>query len=296
MRILILGGDGMLGHQLLINLGAIHDVKVTLPRPLETYEDYQLFTPENAIGSVDVLDMACLEKVIKNVKPQLVVNAVGLVKQRNISTDILANLEVNATFPHRLAQICMSTQIKLIHISTDCVFSGKKGGYLETDFADANDTYGRTKYLGEVGGAGVLTLRTSLIGLELSRKSSLIEWFLRQSGEIRGFQKAIYSGFTTKELGRIIAMIATDFADLSGVLQVASNPISKYDLLSRLNELLERSDLTIIADNSFECDRSLDGTRFEKLTGYQTPDWSEMLVELADQIITRQAKTDSQNG
>ncbi|MDQ2697034.1 MAG: SDR family oxidoreductase [Pseudomonadota bacterium] len=289
MRILILGGDGMLGHQLLRQFHRNHEVRVTLRQDAWTYADYGLFHPDNACFGVDVRSTERLAEVFAEFRPEAVINAVGIIKQRSIAKESIPSLEINALLPHRLAVLCRMGAARLIHLSTDCVFSGSKGGYTVEDIADAIDLYGRTKFLGEVHDDHCVTLRTSIIGLELARKKSLIEWYLAQQGTIKGFVRAIYTGLTTMEMARIIENVLTRHTDLSGVWQVASQPISKYDLLCRLTGKLQRNDIRIIPDEQFVCDRSLDGTRFAQRTGYIAPDWDAMLDELADRIRQRKA-------
>jgi dTDP-4-dehydrorhamnose reductase len=187
LRILILGGDGMLGHRLLMHLQERHETKVTLRRELTAYEHYGLFTPENSYGSAEAKDTGRLLEVVGDFQPEAVINAVGIVKQRGLAKEAIPSLEINSLLPHRLAVLCRAVGARLVHLSTDCVFSGRKGNYTEGDVPDAEDLYGRTKLLGEVTEAGCITLRTSIIGLELSRRTGLIEWFLAQRGEIRGF-------------------------------------------------------------------------------------------------------------
>ncbi|MDQ3911555.1 MAG: SDR family oxidoreductase, partial [Actinomycetota bacterium] len=222
MRILILGGDGMLGHRLLMHLQDRHETKVTLRRELAAYERYGLFTLENSYWGVEAKDTERLLEVMGDFRPEAVVNAVGIVKQRGAAKEAIPSLEINALLPHRLALLCRAAGARLIHLSTDCVFSGRKGNYTEDDIPDAEDLYGRTKLLGEVTDAGCITLRTSIIGLELSRRTGLIEWFLAQRGEIRGFTKAIYTGLTTAEMSRVIERVLVEHPHLSGVWQVAS--------------------------------------------------------------------------
>lgn len=287
MRVLILGGDGMLGHHLMLELTRSHEIVCTLRRELADYKQFGIFTAQNSLTGIDARHSDRLLQAIDMVRPDVVVNAVGIVKQQPTSSDVLQSLEVNAVLPHRLAATCQAIGARLIHISTDCVFAGDRGNYDEGDVADAVDTYGRTKHLGEVAGANCLTLRTSMIGLELHRKRSLIEWYLAQSGTIRGFSRAIYSGLTTLELSRVIDMLIARFPTLSGVYQVVSEPISKYDLLMQLNTLLARDDLLIERDDSFFCDRSMKGDLFESATGYRAPTWDSMLGELAATIRQR---------
>lgn len=283
MKILILGGDGMLGHQLLAHLAPRHDVRVTLRRPLESYASFGLFGAHNAKGGIDLHTMDALLPVLAAFRPDAVINAAGIVKQRPDAEEAISNLEINALLPHRLALLCRPIGARLVHVSTDCVFSGRKGGYTETDPPDADDLYGRTKVLGEVETTNCITLRTSFIGRELSRKTALLEWFLAQTGSIRGFRKAIFSGFTTIEMGRIIEMLLTRFPDAAGLYHASSAPISKFDLLGLVKQRLGLA-VEIAPYDDFVCDRSLDSTRFRKEFGYRPPDWPAMVDELARQI------------
>jgi dTDP-4-dehydrorhamnose reductase len=287
MRILILGGDGMLGHQLLTSLSAKHEAKVTLHQPLAAYKAYGMFDNTNSYGGIDVVNLESLIEVCAHFQPEIMINAIGIVKQRPSAKDAITCLQVNALLPHRLAQLCKLINARFIQISTDCVFSGKKGHYQEDDFPDAEDLYGRTKLLGEVVEGHCITLRSSIIGLELARKTSLIEWFLAQTGEIKGYTKAIYTGLTTQAMSKLIDDLISHFPKLSGLWHVASAPINKYNLLSLLSEKMGRKDIKIKPDDTFICDRSLSGERFTKITGYRAPSWDEMLNELAQQISMR---------
>jgi dTDP-4-dehydrorhamnose reductase len=282
VRILILGGDGMLGHELLTQLGRRHEVRVTLRQPLNAYARFDLFTADNSYDIVDVRAFGRLIEVMASFKPEAVVNAVGIVKQRPDAKEIIPSLEINALFPHRLALLCEATGARLVHLSTDCVFSGVKGDYQEDDVSDARDIYGRTKYLGEVHASNALTLRTSIIGRELSRHTSLLDWFLSQTGVVRGFSRAIYTGFTTTEMSRIIDFLLTRFPTACGVYHVSSAPISKYELLLLVQKALGHQ-VEIVPDPSFVCDRSLDSSRFRAAFGYTPPAWAAMIDELRDQ-------------
>lgn len=288
MRILILGGDGMLGHQLLLSLRDRYEVRVTLHKPVSDYARFGMFDAGNAYGGVDVLFQDRLLEVMADYRPEVVINGVGLVKQRKEAEVRLPSVEVNALFPHRLAVICQVVGARLIHMSTDCVFSGRKGGYVEEDVSDATDIYGRTKFLGEVSHDHCLTLRSSIIGLELARKSSLIEWFLAQRGEIGGYRRAIYSGLTTMEMARVIDHVLHHCPSMSGVWHVSSAPISKYEILRRLQARLPDRGVTILPSDDFVADRSLNGDRFAKASGYTVADWDAMLDELAQQIRERE--------
>jgi len=294
MRILILGGNGMLGHQLFKHLAEDHEVKVTLRQDLNEYGKFNLFNPDNSYSGINVRSADQLIEVLGEFQPQAIVNAVGIIKQRPSARESIPSLEINSLFPHRLAILCNNIGARMIHLSTDCVFSGKKGNYREDDPSDALDLYGKSKYLGEVNEQYCITLRTSVIGRELSRKKSLLEWFLAQKRSIKGFKKAIFSGFTTQELSRIIEMILTQHPYTSGIYHVSSDPISKFDLLSLIKEGLNLP-VEIIPDKSFVCDRSLDSSKFRQEFSYNPPTWEEMVSELCEDIrfshkITKDAK------
>jgi dTDP-4-dehydrorhamnose reductase len=283
MRILIVGGDGMLGHQLFKHLGKEYFVKVTLRQDFSLYEKFNLFRPENSFTGIDVCSIDRLMQVLGEFQPQAVVNAAGIIKQRSNARESIPSIEINSLFPHRLALLCNQIGAKMVHLSTDCVFSGEKGNYREDDPSDATDLYGQSKYLGEVNEKHCITLRTSMIGRELSRKKSLLEWFLAQKGPIKGFKKAIFSGFTTQELSRIIEMILLKHPDASGIYHVSSEPISKYDLLQLINKKLLLP-IEIIGDEAFVCDRSLDSGKFRQEFNYSPPTWEKMVDELCEEI------------
>lgn len=287
MRILILGGDGMLGHQLLRHFKGRHEVRVTLRLGREAYEVHHLFDHGTAFYGIDVRQTDLLLQIIAEFRPEAVVNAVGIVKQRADAKEVIPSLEINSLFPHRLALMCRTVGARLVHFSTDCVFSGRKGNYCEADFADANDLYGRTKFLGEVSESNCLTLRTSMIGPELSRNTGLLEWFLTQRGmTVKGFTKAIFSGFPTSELARIVERVLVDAPMVHGVFHAAARPISKYDLLTLIRDRL-RLPIMIERDSTFECDRSLDASRFRQHTGYSAPCWEAMIDDMAHHMIER---------
>lgn len=280
MRCLILGGDGMLGHQLLKSWGAKYDVRVTLRQPLAQYERFGLFTAENAFDGVDVRNTDRVLEVIAAHRPNVVVNAAGVIKQRPAASESLPSLEINAVFPHRLRLMCKAMRARMVHISTDCVFSGRAGGYSERDIPDPVDLYGRSKLLGEVADGHCLTVRTSIIGRELSGASGLLEWFLAQEQTVRGFRRAIFSGLTTEALARVVAAVISEHPGLRGIRHVASAPISKHDLLCMLRDAYGSS-VEVVPDDDVVCDRSLDGSRFEQETGLRAPRWTEMVAQLA---------------
>jgi dTDP-4-dehydrorhamnose reductase len=281
MRILILGGSGMLGHKLWQQFAPRFDTYATFrPAQFSTYERFGIFDKARAIGGVSAEDFESVERAFESAQPEVVVNCIGIVKQDAAAKDPLASISVNALFPHRLAALSRAKGARLIHLSTDCVFSGRKGNYVETDTPDAEDLYGRTKLLGEVDYENCLTIRTSMIGRELSGAHGLIEWFLSQQGKtVRGYRRAIFSGFTTLALSEIIASVITDHPQLRGVWHVASEPINKFDLLTLVKEAANLN-IRIEPDETFVCDRSLNDARFRQATGFAPPSWSDMILRL----------------
>jgi dTDP-4-dehydrorhamnose reductase len=270
----------MLGHKLWQLLRSRMTTYVTLRRPFSACARPGLFEEEFTIDNVDVTDPHDLHRAFSMARPDVVFNAVGIIKQLKQAHDPVTSITINALFPHQLRLLCAACGARLIHISTDCVFSGKKGGYTEQDIPDPEDLYGRTKLLGEVSAPGSVTVRTSMIGRELETRSGLIEWFLSQrGGQARGYQRAIYTGFTTLELARVLAFIAEKQPELSGVWIVSSDPINKYELLAMVNRIYGL-DICLEPDTSFVCDRSMNSSRFREATGYRPPSWADMICEM----------------
>jgi dTDP-4-dehydrorhamnose reductase len=288
MRILIFGGDGMLGHELLESWRGRHEVWVTLRQGPSVYARYGALFEDRVLFDVDVRRLQDVVDAVASVGPEAVVNAAGVVKQRPTAEEAIPSLEVNALFPHRLARVCAAARARIVHLSTDCVFSGVKGSYAETDAPDPKDLYGRSKLLGEVSQPHCLTLRTSIIGLELGRKRGLVEWFLSQRGRIKGYRRAIYTGLTTRELARAIEHFLVRQPELGGLWHLSSSPIDKYDLLTRLSRRLGRTDVEIRSDDELACDRSLDSRALQAKTTYRVPSWDTMLDELAESIRRRE--------
>jgi len=281
MRVLILGGSGMLGHRLWINLNQKHETWVTVREDVSQVPEIPEFPREYILPNIDVLKDEPVRYAINSVHPDLVINCVGLVKQLPLAKDPLSSIALNSLLPHRLALISREVGIRMIHFSTDCVFSGKKGGYFESDASDAEDLYGRTKFLGEVAYPHTVTLRTSIIGRELKTRHGLIEWFLSQEGTIQGYTRAIYTGFTTDELSRIILNQVIPSNNLNGIYHVSSEPISKYDLLMLVKESFGLP-IDILPEEEPIIDRSLDSARFRRATGYRPPTWRTMIDKLKE--------------
>ena len=284
MKILILGGSGMLGHRLWLNLRYTHEVWVTVRGDGAEFPRVPEFPHQYIRTMVDALNFDQVVRSFASIQPDLVINCIGLIKQMgHLARDPLFSMSLNAMLPHRISMVCRTAKIRLIHISTDCVFNGKKGNYKESDASDAEDLYGRTKFLGEVSYPHCITLRTSIIGRELKNHLGLIEWFLAQEGTVRGYQRAIYSGFTTDEISHIIADYVIPNPSLSGVFHVSSDKITKYDLL-RLTKDAFHKEIEILPEDDFFCDRSLDSTRFREATGYEPPSWESIMQEMAKSL------------
>lgn len=228
---------------------------------------------------VDAEDFDSIVRAFGDVRPDVVLNAVGLIKQLKSAQDPLAALPVNSLFPHRLARLCAVAGARLVHVSTDCVFSGSKGLYRESDPPDALDLYGRSKLIGEVDYPHCITLRTSIIGHELASANALLGWFLAQSGEIKGYSRAVFSGLPTVELARVIDRHVLPRPDLHGLYHVASEPINKLQLL-RLFAREYSNEVDIVADDTLVIDRSLDASRFNAATGYAPPPWPELVAQM----------------
>ena len=281
-RILILGASGMLGHMLVRVLSPHHNVVGTTSSKYDKKSPLaRILSEENWIDQVDVRSLSTVEKAIHGTTPDVVINCVGVIKQKMESSNIMDAILINSLVPHQLANICNQTHSRLIHFSTDCVFDGSPGIKKVNDVPNATDLYGTTKRLGEVDYAPALTLRTGFVGRQLSGFEGLFEWVRSQRGKtIDGYQNAIYSGFTAVALSRIIQQIIEEHEQLSGLHQVAGNHINKFDLITKLNEYLDL-DLTINRNTDFMCDRSMDGSEFTKLTNIAIPSWDDMLVEFA---------------
>ncbi len=282
MRVLILGASGMLGNAMFRLLSQDKQLSVLATARGENAKRY--FSDELAkqiLVGVDVEQHDSLVETFIKAKPDVVINCIGVVKQLKAAKEPLQAIPINALLPHRLAALCELQGARLIHISTDCVFSGDKGNYTEADFADADDIYGRSKYLGEVDYPNAITLRTSIIGHERQGNRSLINWFLSQEGVVNGFTHAIYSGVPTIELANIIHDVILPRPALHGVYHVASKPINKYDLLELVKEAYGKQ-IEIKPSSELKIDRSLNADRFKAATGYVAPEWPELVRRMCE--------------
>jgi len=281
MRVLVLGASGMLGSIMLkvmaeqsdcVTYGTVRSTSAALKASLPNAKFLHNVNADQPDSVVAAFAFS---------RPKIVINCIGLVKQLATAEDPLEAIPINSLFPHRLARLCELSQARLIHISTDCVFSGRRGCYSEKDTPDAEEIYGRTKLLGELEYPHAITLRTSIIGHELVTVHGLVEWFLSQSGDVKGYTNTFFSGLPTYELARIIRDFVIPNLGLHGLYHVAAKPISKHDLLQLINQEYGKG-LNIVADDSFKIDRSLDASRFRRVTGYVAPEWPELIRKMRE--------------
>ena len=282
LTILVIGASGMLGHMLARMLSPHHLVIGTTSSKYDSKSPLaRILSRENWIDQVDVRNLSAVEQAISANKPDVIINCVGLIKQKMGLENSVDAIAINSLFPHQLAAICHKSNIRLIHFSTDCVFQGTPGIKRISDIPNATDLYGLSKLLGEVNTWPCITLRTSIVGRQLLGSESLFEWAISQRDEVvNGYTNVIYAGLTTNRLSQIIRELIEFFPQLSGIYQVASLPISKFELISKLSNELNLN-LRIEPETKFHCDRTLDGTEFTKLTNIHIPSWDEMLAEFA---------------
>ena len=280
MKIMVLGVTGMLGNAMFRVLSENADLDVYGTARGESSRQYfhEKLARQIIVG-IDVESPDSLIKVFARIQPDVVINCVGLVKQLADANDPLLAVPINTLLPHRLAVLCQATSARLIHISTDCVFSGSKGGYLESDFPDAYDLYGRSKLLGEVDYPNAITLRTSIIGHELSGHRSLVNWFLAQQDSVKGFTRAIFSGLPTVELATVVRDIVLPHPELYGLYHVASKPINKFDLLQLIAKTYGKT-IDIMPSEELVIDRSLNADRFNQATGYEQAEWAALVQRM----------------
>ena len=280
MRVIVLGAAGMLGHKLLQRLRTHFEVAGTIREPEPNAELRRVLSDVKLYPGVAANNPASLGRAIDEWGAQVVLNCIGIVKQRADAKDAIPSIAINSLFPHQLAQLTTAHGAKLIHFSTDCVFSGRHGNYVEDDLPDPVDLYGRSKLLGELAAPGTLTLRMSIIGRELRGHLGLIDWFLSQRGRpVKGYAGALYTGLTTIATADLIAHLIRAYPSLEGLWHVSGGPISKFDLLQMVNRVYGLG-WEIARDEGFFCDRRLDSSRFRKHTGWHPPSWEEMICSM----------------
>ncbi|MEX2007804.1 MAG: SDR family oxidoreductase [Candidatus Levyibacteriota bacterium] len=286
-KVLIVGMTGMLGHTLFTELSKDENLVVygTARELVESLAKH--LAPEQlkrVYLNVDADNLDSVRKVFDEIKPDFVVNCIGLIKQRPDAKDPLSAIHLNAVLPHQLAKLTEDVGGRYMQVSTDCVFDGVKGNYTEEDKEFASDIYGTTKRLGEVDYGNALTIRTSIIGHELKSYASLVDWFLSQEGEVNGFTKAVFSGFPTVYLADIIDKYIIPNKNLKGLYHVSAEPISKYDLISLIAKRYSK-EIKINPSEQLVIDRSLDSTRFRQETGFVSPSWEELVPIMHEHFL-----------
>jgi dTDP-4-dehydrorhamnose reductase len=280
LRVLIIGATGMLGHKMVQRLGQRFQVAGTVRGAASDAASHPALAGANLIGGISAGNLDGLAKLLDKQEPQAVINCVGVIKQLDGAKDPVTAIGLNALFPHQLARLCGERGMRTVHFSTDCVFSGKQGPYKDDDPSDAQDLYGRSKFLGEISGPGRLTLRSSIIGRELKQHAGLIEWFLAQrGGAAQGFTRALYTGLTTLAMADLVGDLLEHHPGLDGVWQVSSESINKFDLLSIVNRVYDLG-VELRPEDEFFCDRRLDSSRFRQATGWQPKPWEQMIEEM----------------
>jgi dTDP-4-dehydrorhamnose reductase len=279
-RVLILGASGMMGNTIFRVLAESpgFDVWGTV-RSTDASSRLPVGLRDRLIADANADDLSTVTKAIDVTTPEVVINCIGIVKQLAAANDPLVSLPINSILPHRLTRLLEPRSARLIQLSSDCVFDGKGSMYRETDFASADDLYGRSKFLGEVDYPNAITLRTSTIGHELGSHHGLLEWFLAQSGSVRGFRRAIYSGLSTVEFARVIRDYVIPHPEMHGLFHVSGDPINKFDLLALIRETYQKQ-IAIEPDDTVAIDRSLDSSRFRDMTGYRPPSWPDQIREM----------------
>lgn len=281
MRILILGANGMIGHKMYLVLSnKFEDTWSLLRQSLHLLPHQNLFKVQKTVQGVDLADFEKLITLLNQLNPDVIINAAGITIRRGINDIVSHSVIINSALPHLLEEWVLKNNKRLIHFSTDCVFSGKAGAYSEESIPDAIDNYGRTKALGEVMGSGSLTLRGSMIGRELANFTELLEWFLSQKGKtINGFQNVIYSGITTVRMAEFVSCIISDFPNMTGLYNVSSIPVSKYDLLTLFNKNFKMG-IAINGKEDYHSRKDLKPDRFYNETGFTIPVWEDLAEEL----------------
>jgi dTDP-4-dehydrorhamnose reductase len=285
-KVLILGAGGMLGHMAVRVLGENFEVFGTTRGDASSLPTLEKFLKKDSwITGVNVLNDDEVDRVLNTIRPDAVINCVGLVKQKMDNSSYLESIEINALLPHKLFSLCEKYNSKLIQVSTDCVFTCDPGIKNQDDVPNATDLYGRTKFLGEVDYGTALTIRTSIVGRQISGQESFFEWVLNQTGKVaNGYANALYTGLTTFSLSNVISEILSNHFSLSGLWQIASEPISKFELMNKLNHEMSL-DIDIREDFDFRCDRRLNGSPFHEKTMIKIPTWDSMVQQFANDQI-----------
>ena len=283
IKVLIIGGNGMIGSELLRSLKLFNknlEVKATLRNKLNHYDIYLIYNNKDCFFKINVFEIDNIKDLIKLYKPNVIINCVGVTKQKINDFSLDKVKYINSNFPHKLYKLCNKESIRLIHLSTDCVFSGNRGEYKFNDIADAKDIYGQTKKEGEIIHDNSLTIRKSTIGYEMNKPHGLLEWFLCQKNDVLGFKNAIFTGVSTIELSKFISHIICKHQELSGLLHLRGPKIDKYSLLKKIKYFFNLDHINLKVDEKYICDRSLNEDRLLSKLNYSIPCWDTMIKDL----------------
>lgn len=284
MKVIVLGGAGMLGHQVwqkCLEVFGPHQVACTLHKSRTHYTQFGIFENGHVFDEIDLQDFSNAEKVLQKFSPDYIVNAVGITLRKKELHDLALTYNLNGMLPHRLALWGHQHKARVIHLSTDCVFDGAQGHYSEMSVPTAKDHYGKSKFLGEIRYDNALTLRFSAIGRELEGKTELLEWFLSQKNQkVKGFAKAMYSGLSTNVVAEEVVKRISAKTKLHGLYQMAGESVSKYELLKMINEIFHVN-AEIEAFDQYVADKTLSSELYSAATGFVRPHWKKMLTEVA---------------
>lgn len=279
MKILVLGASGMLGfalHRVLHDSGhvALGTVRSNQPPACSWCRGLEYLT------QIEMGDFAAIRAAIARHGIELLINATAL-KTAGNEQQTMALFQVNSVIPRRLGQLAQERDLRLIHFSTDSVYGGNGAPFQDTDTPQPDDLYGMSKFLGEPEGRHSLTLRVSLVGRAVNGGSNLVDWFLAQTGQVRGYAGAMFSGLPVNEIARVIArQVLPKLDDLHGVFNLSAAPISKFDLLALIGKEWKLYNIELVRDDSIVLDRSLDSRLIGKRIEYTAPPWSQLVHEM----------------
>ncbi len=281
---MVLGAGGMLGHTLYRELvQSFPDTWAVTRKPYEYYEKYGIFDSERFLSGLEARSAESINDILSQVEPDVILNCIGMTTRKMSGVHASDIILINSAFPHLLAEWCLSHNRSLIHFSTDCVFDGKSGPYNSADSRDAQDLYGLSKSLGEVKGDNIITIRSSIVGLELEGKTELLEWARSQKGNtVKGFSNVMYSGVTTLTMADVIAQLLSSNVTYSGIEQLASEPISKADLVHLASDVFNLN-ITVQQVETPVSNKVLIASPFFERIGVRVASWSDQLKRVASE-------------
>ena len=292
MKILILGLSGMLGHKLFSYLQKqnTYELYATTTTNFEIeHPNFKIVNKKNIFFS-KTQNIDFFKKKITDIKPDLVINCIAILKESFFYLNPLKFIEINTVLPLQISELSKIFGFRFIHFSTDILYADTNKLSCENDKITLEGPYAASKFLGEVKNNNSLTIRTSIIGHQLNNKNSLVEWFLSYEGEtVNGYSNVIYSGLPTTEISKIIHEKIIPNVNLKGIINISSNPISKFELLKKIKKYYNKK-VKINIDNSAISNRSLDSNLFNNKTGYLAPDWDVLVKEMFNDFITKKIK------